>query len=162
MAKNQIKDKLAEKLVTAPATEEDLVYVLSKIRKILELDNYPEDHSTLNFYCNLALHATITRRLPPKVLDSMQKIIKGEDYSGTMVANFIDFHVELQSFMDAYELPNFYPKSTSEEKDLLFSILLDLFSETPVKIDFSDKWELRIEKISSREGTFHFTQIKND
>ncbi len=76
MAKEQILEKLAEKLKIVPTSESDVVYILSRIRKVLEINNYPETYSTLNFYCNLALHSKIDR-LPKSIYDMFVRIKDG-------------------------------------------------------------------------------------
>ena len=75
MSKIQILEKLSTKFQTIPSSEEDVVYVLSRIRKVLEMHDYPEKYSILNFYCNLALHSRIDRY--PRIVEDMLKRVHG-------------------------------------------------------------------------------------
>jgi len=127
MGKIQILDKLSKKFKSAPTSEEDAVYILSRIRKILEIDDHPERYSILNFYCNLALHSRIDDH-PKKVADMLLRVHKGTDYSNSII-NFIDFHAQLQNFLKEYNLPNFYEGYKISDFN---KILNAIYSDTPI------------------------------
>jgi hypothetical protein len=59
MALPNIIEKLQKILKQSIYSEQDVVYILSRIRKILEIDEKKEQYKVLNFYCNWALHSKI-------------------------------------------------------------------------------------------------------
>jgi hypothetical protein len=147
MGKTQIIEKLSKKLESAPKSEEDIIYVLSRIRKILEINNHPEKYSTLNFYCNLALHSKIDR-CPYKITSMLQRVCEGTDYSNSII-NFMDFHRQLHAFIVDYELPDFY-----ENYDIktFNKILNEIYSDTPIIIESTNKLEIIINNNGSISG----------
>ena len=145
MGKIQILEKLSSKLNSAPTSEEGVVYILSRIRKILEIrakeihDN-PKKYSILNFYCNLALHSRIDR-YPKKVADMLKRVTEGTDYSNSIV-NFTDLHALLSEFLNEYELPNFYKNCKISDFN---KILNAIYSDTPIILR-AVEYEITIDK----------------
>jgi hypothetical protein len=127
MGENQISEKLYKKLGTPPKLEEDVVYILSRIRKILEIHDYPERYDVLNFYCNLALHSRIDR-FPKRVADMLRRAQEGKDYSESIVG-FGDLRKQLISFSEEYKFPNLYDHCKEGDFNKL---LIDIYSETPI------------------------------
>ena len=147
MGQLKILEKLSNKLKSAPASEEDAVYILSRIRKILEIDDFPEKYSILNFYCNLALHSRIDR-FPKKVSDMLQRVRRGTDYSNSIV-NFTDFHAQLKDFLKEYDLPNFY----KNYKIGNFNKLLNaIYSDTPITLRCVE-YEIKIDSNGAIGGS---------
>lgn len=148
MGEKEIKDKLQRKLNSVPEDEEDVVYILSRIRKILEIEDYPEKFAILNFYCNLALHSKITK--PPKIV--VKKLKEIQDGSGDYPKTFFevtlsDFHNQLKEFCMDYGLSNFY--SDEEQKKNLASfnnLLIDVFSHTPIRIEYIEGFNFTISR----------------
>ena len=133
MAKEQILDKLSKKLQHPPASEEDVVYILSRIRKILEINLYPKKYTILKFYCNLALHSKIND-VPPDVYDKFRDTIKDDDLSADYSILFhAPFHAQLKIFLMDYNLPNFYDNNfrIADFNKLLYAI----YSDTPIIIE---------------------------
>lgn len=60
--KNDIKDKLSIELKKPINGEPQVIYILSRIRKLLDL-NHKKDgaYRILRFYCNWALHTEIQK-----------------------------------------------------------------------------------------------------
>lgn len=60
---NDIRNKLQIHLLKNSFEESDVVYVLSRIRKLIEVDEYrtnnKKDYRELKFFCNWALHVKI-------------------------------------------------------------------------------------------------------
>lgn len=139
MGKIQILEKLSNKLKSAPTSEEDIVYILSRIRKIIEINDYPKRYRILNFYCNLAFHSRIDR-CPKKVADMLKRILKGttsskrvfksSTYSNSIV-NFTDFHAQLQKFLKEYKLLDFYQNYKISDFN---KILNEIYSDTPITL----------------------------
>ncbi|PIR84223.1 hypothetical protein COU18_00530 [Candidatus Kaiserbacteria bacterium CG10_big_fil_rev_8_21_14_0_10_51_14] len=60
--KEDIRSKLQDHLLKESYEESDVVYILSRIRKLIELDEINRNRSTykkLKFFCNWALHVQI-------------------------------------------------------------------------------------------------------
>lgn len=134
MGKIQILEKLSKKFKVAPSSEEDVVYALSRIRKVLELNDYPEKYSVLNFYCNLALHSRIDR-YPKIVEDMLIRVHKGDDLTNSII-NFNDFHSQIVEFSKEYYLPNWNDSYKINEFN---KFLNSIFSDTPItlkRVDF--------------------------
>jgi len=131
MAQPQILEKLSKKLASAPTSEENVVYILSLIRKIIEMADFPKKYCILNFYCNLALHSRIDKA-PKKVLDMLQRVHEGTDYSNSII-NFMDFHRQLQEFLKENNIPNFYRNCKIENFNKL---LVAIYSDTPITLKY--------------------------
>lgn len=157
MTGDKILDKLRGKLTSVPTKAEDLVYILSLIRKVLESDNKPEHYSVLNFYCNLALHIKITK--PPQiVVKKLRNIASGKSYSDSIVG-FSDLQVSLKDFFDEYNLPNFYKTSTTDERKRLQSLFLEIYSDVPILLENTTRYKVVIERIGDQECTISYTEI---
>lgn len=148
MAREQILEKLTEKLKTVPISEPDVVYILSRIRKILEIDNRPEAFSTLNFYCNLALHSKIDHRLPKSVFDMFVRIKNGgldpKAYTNSIIG-LEDFHKQLKNFLKDHNLPDtIYTEKYGVKK--FNKLLFDIYSDTPITLTIEEKFEIVIDK----------------
>ncbi|MDD4332951.1 MAG: hypothetical protein PHT51_02455 [Patescibacteria group bacterium] len=128
MGKTQILEKLSKKFGIAPSSEEDIVYALSRIRKVLEMQGHPEKYSILNFYCNLALHSEIERC--PKIIEDMFIRVDNGEYSNSII-NFIDFHNQLVEFSREFGLPNW---SGSYKISEFNRFLNSIFSDTPITL----------------------------
>ncbi len=60
--RTELKNKLILAIQNGATDEPNVVYVLSRIRKIFELDPaLRKQHKVLNVYCNWSLHASIDR-----------------------------------------------------------------------------------------------------
>jgi hypothetical protein len=129
MGKTQILDKLSRKLEIPPSSESDAVYILSRVRKILEIDKKRNDKGVLNFYCNLALHSRIDN-VPKQVLGSLTRIKDGVDYSNSIIG-FEDFHKEFKKFLNENKLPeSIYTEIHGVKK--FNELLLNIYSDTPI------------------------------
>lgn len=62
--KLEMIDKLSRELKKEMSEECRVVYILSRIRKVLELENSKNKYKVLNFYCNWSLHAKIDNTKP--------------------------------------------------------------------------------------------------
>lgn len=157
MAKKQIIEKLDKKLKLVPTSESDVVYILSRIRKILEIDKKKEIYDCLNFYCNLALHSKIDRL--PKSTSSMFVRIKdggtnSKAYSNSIIG-FEDLHQQLKNFLKEYNLSDIiYTEKYGVKK--FNKLLLGIYSDTPIILTIEKKFEIVIDRdggISCRPQT---------
>lgn len=141
MGRSQIFEKLSRKLEEPFLSESDVVYILSRVRKILEIDKKKKDKSVLNFYCNLALHSGIND-VPKQILESLIRIKDGTDYSNSIIG-FEDFHKEFKTFLKENKLPeSIY---TTEKCVREFNkLLLDIFSDTPIILILKNKYQITL------------------
>ena len=150
--KEQILQKLSKKFQHAPVSEEDTVYILSRIRIILEMENYPEEYKFLKFYCDFGLHPKITR-VPKAVFDKLQGIQKDDDLSADYSMLFHkDFHKELKDFLINHSLPNFYNKNFRQNdfNRLLNAVCSD--SKIIIENDVGSKYQITYHKDGSMES----------
>ena len=158
MGEKEIKDKLQKKLTSIPEDEEDVVYILSRIRKILEIEDYPEKFAVLNFYCNLTLHSKITK--PPKiVVEKLKEIQSGSgDYPKTFFdVTLFDFHNQLNEFCKDYGFSSFYSNEEQKKNLLSFNnLLIDVFSHTPIRIEYVEGFNFTISR--TKDGIISMTR----
>jgi len=69
MAESSIVEKLRRALTEGMATEQQVVYLLVEIRKLLELRDEKETYFALYCYCCWALHTTMNRNGARKILE---------------------------------------------------------------------------------------------
>jgi len=150
MGEIEILNKLSNKLKSVPRSEEDIIYILSRIRKILEISNHPEKYSILNFYCNLSLHPKITKT-PKIVSERMREILSGKSPQASIIG-IADFQIQFKEFVKEYNLPDFYLKSSSEERKNFNKIFWDVLSDTPIKIENVVEYDVILKKES--DGSF--------
>jgi predicted nucleic-acid-binding Zn-ribbon protein len=146
MCEKEIKDKLQKKLSSIPETEEDVVYVLSRIRKIFEINSRPSEFAILNFYCNLTLHTKITR--PPKVVVKKLKEIQNGtgDYPRTFFdVTLNDFHKQLDEFCKRYGFQSFYSNKKTRLEPFN-NLLIDVWSHTPIRIEYVEGFNFTISR----------------
>jgi hypothetical protein len=149
MGKPDILSKLADKLRSVPASEEDVVYILSRVRKILETENYPEKYSVLNFYCNLALHTKI-ERVPKELAHEIRRVHDNLEYTHPFFG-YPDLHKQLDGFIREHELPNFYELAGFRGKDFM-DLLNSVYSDTPVFVSIVTKYKAVVNKDGSITG----------
>ena len=146
MGKAEVFNKLFNKLKAIPTSEEDVVYILSKVRKLLEMEGYPKEYRLLKFYCDFALHIKIDR--PPKeICDDLEKRLSGItiDPNSTLIA-YMGFHTQFDKFLTEKKLPNIY-KQDNRAPSKINLILTAIYLNTPVitKVD-TNKYEMTIDE----------------
>ncbi len=145
---NGIKEKLKLEL-SKPITEESqVVYILSRMRKILEIDEDKNQgkYTKLKFYCDWALHAKIDRT--KAFQEEFEKFIQGDLNAGASVITYQVFETEFLAFLNQYEISaNIY---RTLPNNLAFKeFLAKIYSETPIIVTFTKKF-----KIKTNEGIF--------
>jgi len=144
--RNDIISKLYREL-SKPVTEEiQVVYILSRIRKILEGDKNPPKFDALLFYCNWAMHVHINRT---KAIDALlQDIQNATDGSDQTFTAFIPFHDNFRQFLNDYGLmTTIYDRQASLV--LFNSLLVRIYSDTPLIIKSTPSRQL----IMHQDGT---------
>lgn len=150
MGKPDILHKLSEKLQTIPTTEEDIVYILSRVRKILEAENHPEKYSILNFYCNLALHTKI-ERVPKGLARELKRVHDNLEYSHPFFG-YPDLHKQLCEFIEEHSLPSFYELPGFQGRKFT-ELLNSIYSDTPVFVNIITKYKAVVNKDGSISGS---------
>jgi hypothetical protein len=115
--KNDIRNKLQGELIKQIEGEPQVVYILSRIRKIIEIDKKEDDYAKLKFYCDWALHSKINN------VGAMREILDGiiarDGKAGMdLTMQFDTLHGEIKRFLKEYGLSPF----TIPKKILSFSI----------------------------------------
>lgn len=155
MGKSQIFEKLSKKLKTSPLIESDVVYILSRVRKLIEIDYLKSKKKRwiiLWFYCSFALHAIMDKNIPEPIYENLKKIENGTDYSSI---GFNDFHKDFFLFLQENKLPqSIYTNNKVQEfNDLLFSI----YSDTPIIVEkIKEVREIKFDK----DGVYSFSSKK--
>jgi hypothetical protein len=136
MAFPTIIEKLQKILSQSSYSEQDIVYLLSRIRKILEIDEKKEKYKVLNFYCNWALHAKIDDTGSIKeILLNLERDIKAhidfvthQPFKKELIKFIKEYSLSTKIFSDSVVLRNFS------------YILQKIYSDTPlfVKTDQGD------------------------
>ncbi len=133
--RNDIQEKLSKELKRDLKYESQVVYILSRIRKLLEIENAKRKYKVLNFYSNWSLHSKIDRTEP--VREILKEFIekKGERHGFIF---YTDFEKELKAFLTEHGLPILRPSKIKKFKDLLSKTI----SDTPLEILLGTKYRI--------------------
>ncbi len=138
---NDIKLKLEAELNKRILGEPQVIYILSRIRKILEINGKQkeDEYKKLKFYCDWALHPIINN--VGAVQDILHGIITHKAASGAdLTVNFKTLHDEFRRFFKEYDLSNSFYIS-EENKFGLEMYLSQIYADTPLIIDGKIKVE---------------------
>lgn len=134
MGKEIILEKISRELSKSNPDECRVVYVLSRIRKYLEVTDSQENYKHLNFYCNWALHTRIDNtKAMQEVLDDL---LKQKDTHG--FSHCRPFLKDFDRFLESNSLPkNWITGSDNVMK--LINLLWEVYSDTPVYFFLQEK-----------------------
>lgn len=133
--RSEIVDKLRIELNREINTEPQVVYVLSRIRKILEITREKSKYPILNLYCNWVLHSEITETEGKKVNLMLREFIEVPE-NKYKLSFHLDFLRELNDFLNKNALPTF-----NNGKWIKFRFLLtNIISETPIEVKTGIKY----------------------
>jgi hypothetical protein len=156
MGAPEIFEKLAKTLENPSLSESEVIYILSRVRKLLEIDYLKspkenrEKSPILWFYCSFALHVIMDHELPDPIYKNLIAIKDGADYSSV---GFSNFHEEFRNFLKRKGLPeSIYTLNRISEFN---ARLLSIFSNTPILLK-RDKYEVKFDK----NGIISFSQYK--
>ena len=141
--RNDIREKLQVVLSKPILEETDVVYILSRVRKLLELDKEKSDFKFLKFFCNWALHSQIDDT------DVIRKILEkpGEAVFRLMHV-YPDLDKDLKKFLKKYKLTT--DIFSSKKSVLQFHHLLSaIHTDTPLIIKTTSKKKITFRKIES-------------
>ena len=151
MSKDDIYSKLNSAMESLDFSEANVVYILSRVRKLIELTGEQDEYSVLNFYCNFALHVEIDRP-PQSIVEMLTAIKEGTDYGG--IIGFEDFHADFQRFLEEKGLSNAIYADDRNVQNLRFA-LTSIYSDTPIFIKTTgDKVKM------DQHGSISFESVK--
>jgi hypothetical protein len=131
--KNDIRDKLQGELMKKIEGEPQVVYILSRVRKILEIDGREDEYKILKFYCDWALHPKINNIRAVK--DLIDGVVASDARSnGDLTMWFGSLHKDLKRFFKENGLSTIL--YDSDEKTFWFNkFLSQIYSDTPLVVD---------------------------
>lgn len=130
--RNDIREKLQVELSKKIETEAQVVYILSRIRKIIEIDDSKRQFGKLKFYCDWALHAQIENIKPMKVI--LQSLIANPSAHSFDFLSFNQLDGELKSFLEKENiLTSAFMNKTNQQK--FKTILYNIYSDTPLILE---------------------------
>ena len=133
--RNDIRDKLQIELNKKIEGEPQVVYILSRVRKMLEIDGKEKEteYNKLKFYCDWALHPAINN--VGAVRDILDGIVARKGESGAdLTMKFETFHQEFKRFIKEYGLSTIFYDS-DENRFYLEMYLSQIYADTPLIID---------------------------
>ncbi len=139
--RNDIHTKLQIELNKQIDQEPQIVYILSRIRKMLEIGGKEKKYKKLKFFCDWALHAQIDYTDPVKEL--VDGLIKSDSKAHSDIVNMHSFFEEFEKFLNEYSLTTSIfnsQRSKSEFRDLLQSI----YSDTPLIVKTVKKQKITL------------------
>ncbi|MEF3692136.1 MAG: hypothetical protein V3574_03740 [Candidatus Moraniibacteriota bacterium] len=169
MGQLEIIEKLKHGLEEDIHEECQVVYILSRIRKILEIKNQKTKYRFLNFYCNWSLHSKIDRKETTDLLRVLLEKNIDSKKSGKENAiklklnnnNFFklsSFKQELTDFLQENNLPlNVVKKSWIS----FIKILLEIIKESPIIFTSNVLNELKLSKDVKGNYCYKFTLVSN-
>lgn len=140
---NEIKVKLGIELNQPIQTELQVIYILSRIRKILEIDKKEKEYKKLKFYCDWALHSQIDNT--DAIKDVLGTVIdRPEDASDFF--NYRPLDQDLKKFLTDYNLPSTI-YNTNETERIFKEILTRIYSDTPLIVKQVKKTKITINEV---------------
>lgn len=144
MGRIEILEKLNRELEKDIHDECQVIYILSRIRKYLELRNLKQKYKVLNFYCNWALHSKIDRTEP--ISDILRGFIKNND---DRLLKFDGLPQDLRRFLEENNLSLYI--ITDIENYLRFAnLLVGIYSDTPLEFYLEEKRTIILKKPAHR------------
>lgn len=122
---SKLQDELGKKVIGEP----QVVYILSRIRKLLELGQSGDDDGVLKFYCNWALHTEIEDT--KAVRDLLQRMIASDDKAHEEFVTFAPLHDALKGFLKNTGLTtSLY--DTPKRQMQFDRLLAEIYTDTPL------------------------------
>jgi len=128
MGQIELIEKIRGELDKGISEESQVIYILSRIRKYLEIKNQKEQYKWLNFYCNWALHSRIDNT--KSVTDVLREFISGDN---TGFLSFDHLKDDLKKFLVDNELS----LKLIDDPDSYYqfvNLLIDIYSDTPLSV----------------------------
>ena len=155
--KNDIKSKLQNELAKPIESEVQVIYILARIRKLLEIEGKKESYQFLNFYCNWALHAKIDK-IGKKVEHFLKQVDEDAGVATGQHMYFSYFHDEFQKFLTDLGLTaSIYDPQTPSAKNNFNRLLLLIYSDTPLILKTIFERELTFSDVQGSGGSYSFS-----
>jgi len=156
--KTELLSKLQIELNKEIKTEPQVVYILSRVRKILELDKNQNNYKKLKFYCDWALHAEIDKATKTFQTE-LKNFVEGDLAAGDKVITFQHFHEDFLAFLDAYKIsPTNYLHA--DNKFEFWKLLAQIYSDTPLIVTVSKRYKITTnEGVHERKGSNSIIEI---
>lgn len=121
----ELKEKIRVALNETDINEYLVVFVMSRIRKLLELENIKSSYKLVNIYCNWSLHTKIDRT--DDIKDILEEFVnKAETRHNLLMLN--EFKNHFKKFVS--EVLNI--NLTEDYVNKFSLILLNIISDTPI------------------------------
>lgn len=156
--KNDILDKLKFEIAKDEIDEIKVIYYLSRIRKILEIDKNVKAYKVLKFYCDWALHSHIDNT------QLVSSVLREVFFGGNIIdlsnfSNFSDFDSELKSFFKEYAIESsLYSNSSNLRK--FHDVLWQIYTDTPLIFREIKKYMIIPKRENENNLSFYRTEIK--
>ncbi|AHB40251.1 TPA: hypothetical protein DHW62_04085 [candidate division WWE3 bacterium] len=152
---SQILEKLKKELGKDIENESQVVYILSLIRKLLEIEKLKSRYPILNFYCNWTLHSEMTDTEGKFVNNMLRKFIEKpeEKYK-------LSFHLQ---FLEQFKTFLTKKNITIPTKDNLEKFryqLQKIISNTPIFVKTGTKYKVEFNEPQNKgESGLYITTI---
>lgn len=133
--RNDIREKLQSELNKPIEGEPQVVYILSRARKILEIDGKEKEkeYSKLKFYCDWALHASINNI--GAVREILEGIMSRDGNAGLkLTMQFTAFHEDFRKFLQEHGLTTTIYDSDANRFPLE-KYMSQIYADTPLILD---------------------------
>lgn len=155
MGELQLIDKLTFELKKEITNELQIVYILSRIRKILETKKIKDKYPILNFYCNWSLHSEMTKT-DGKAINNILKEFIEKPQERDRLGFHMKFLEQFKSFLKDNNLPQLSEKNLVNFRFQLQKIIAD----TPIEVKVGTKYKIEFkEPMNNLESGLHVTTI---
>ncbi len=169
MGQIEIIEKLKGELTKDTNEECRVIFILSRIRKVLEIKNQKTKYKFLNFYCNWSLHSKLDKEgttALPKVLfeKNIDSKKSGKENAVKLKLNnndffkFSSFKQELIDFLQENNLPLDVVKKSWTS---FMKILLEIIKESPIIFTSNALSELKLSEDIKGNYCYKFTLVGN-
>ena len=165
--KDNVREKLRTVLNKGSLEEVEVVYILSRIRILLEIDNEKTTYRTLNFYCSWVLHNKLDRQQTTAFLAKKFDIDDSPQISAKIIAqkltsghkNFFalnDLKDDLKTYFKSHDLP--WDKLANDWSRFRKS-LLEIILNCPIIFASHKLYSMECERQNSRTYAYKFTLV---
>jgi len=152
---SQIFDKLKVELMKDIINELQIVYILSRIRKLLEINKLKSKYPILNFYCNWSLHSEITETDGKTINAMFKEFIEKPEEKYKLI-----FHLQFLKQLNAFLKYSHLPTLSSEKLNNFRFQLQKVISDTPIEVKTGTKYKIIFkEPMNKNESGLHITTI---
>lgn len=167
MGEGSIRIKLNRELEEGKFDECHVIYILSRVRKILEIN---EVYNELRFYCNWSLHPHLynpntIKPITERFEDIIRKNVTGKEIANEMIKEYSDFFefnllkVEILSFLSQHDL---HTKKLERFWNQFVVTLLNIIEDTPIICENSQNIkEMRIVRDKNKNFCYRFSLRKS-